>query len=118
MPVTDIAISGSFLRNTGYPRQISYQITKSIYPGLTRSSQTVRVTANGDTRLPSVMMIDLRFSRPFRVNGRTVEPQLDVFNLTNNDAIVGMINQIGSRLGYPSEILAPRIVRFGLALKF
>jgi carboxypeptidase family protein len=119
VPRLDVAVSGSLLRNTGYPRQISYQITRAIYPGLTRSSQTVRLTKNGDDRLPPVMMGDVRFSRPFRLpSGRSFEPQLEIFNITNNDVIVGMINQIGARLGYPSEILAPRIVRFGFALKF
>lgn len=64
-------------------------------------------------------MIDLRFSRPFRLpGGRSFEPQLDLFNITNNDVIVGMINTVGPRLGYPSEIVGPRIVRVGFALTF
>ncbi len=119
IPKVDVAVSGSFLRNTGYPRQISYQITRSVYPQLTRSSQTISVTRRGDLRLPDVMLIDLRFSRPFRLTGGlTFEPQLDVFNITNNDVIVNMVNAIGPRLGYPSEIVGPRILRVGFALTF
>jgi len=90
-----------------------------VFPGLTRSAQTVRVNRRGDERYPSVMMIDLRFSRPIRLpGGRSFEPQLDVFNLTNNDVIVNMVDAVGPRLGYPTEILGPRIIRVGFALQF
>ena len=119
VPKVDVSISGAFVHNTGYPRQFSYTITRAIYPGLTRSSQTVYVNERGAERLPSVSMLDLRFSRPIKLaGGRTFEPQIDVFNVTNNDVIVGMVNLLGARLGYPSEILAPRIVRVGFAFLF
>jgi hypothetical protein len=41
-----------------------------------------------------------------------------MFNIANSDTILNMVNAVGSRLGYPSEILAPRIVRLGLSVKF
>jgi hypothetical protein len=116
LPKVGIAISGSMLNNTGYPRQFTYSVTRSVYPGLTRSSQTIRTNARGDERRPNVTLIDLRISRPFRLAGRrTFEPQLDIFNLTNSDVIANMVDTIGPRLGYPSEIVGPRIVRFGFA---
>jgi len=119
VPFGDILVSGSLIRSTGYPRQISYQVTRAVVPGLTRSAQTVPVNERGDLRLPNVMMVDLRFSRPLSLGGgRSIEPQVDIFNITNNDAIVGLVNSVGPRLGYPSEILAPRIVRVGFLLKF
>ena len=117
MPKTDIAVSGSLLRNTGYPRQFTYSVTRSVYSGLTRSSQTIRVDERGVERRPGVTLVDLRISRPFKLaNGRSIEPQLDIFNIANNDVLVNMVDAVGPRLGYPSEILAPRIVRFGFAL--
>ena len=119
MPKTDIAVSGSLVRNTGYPRQTAYSVTRSIYPGLTRSSQTVRLDERGELRRPTVVMLDLRFSRPIALGrGFVFEPQLDIFNLTNNDVIVNMVDTIGPRYGYPSEILAPRIFRVGFAVRF
>ncbi len=119
VPGLDIAVSGSLVRNTGYPRQFTYQVTRSVYPALTRSAQTVRVTRRGDERLPSVTLVDLRLSRPIRLaGGRTIEPQIDLFNVTNADTIVGMVDAIGPRLGFPTEILAPRIVRFGFAIRY
>jgi len=119
VPVIDMAISGSLVRNTGYPRQFTYQVTRAISPGLTRSAQTVRVNERGAERLPSVTLLDLRFSRPIRfADGRIFEPQIDLFNVTNNDVIVGIVDSIGPRLGFPTEILAPRILRVGFVLKF
>lgn len=119
IPKVGVAVSGSFIHNTGYPRQFTYAVTRAAFPGLTRSTQTVRVNTSGDERLPNVMLIDLRFSRPIKFAGnRVIEPQIDVFNVANNDVIVRMVDAIGPRLGYPSEILAPRIIRLGCAIKF
>ena len=119
VPVVDVAVSGSLVRNTGYPRQLTYQVTRALAPGLTRSAQTIRVNERGDERLPGVTLLDLRFSRPIQLGGgRVFEPQLDLFNVTNSDVIVGIVDAIGPRLGFPTEILAPRVLRFGFALKF
>lgn len=119
VPIVDVAVSGSFLRNTGYPRHFVYEVTPTILSGLTRSSQNVRINRRGDERLPSVLLLDLRIARPIQfANGRTFQPQIDIFNVTNNDAIVDMVNTIGSRFGFPSEILAPRIFRVGFSVTF
>ncbi len=119
VPRTEIIVSGSLLNNTGYPRQLTYQVTRTVLPALTRSAQTIRLNKRGDERLPSVTMLDLRLSRSFRFGAdRRFEPQVDIFNLFNADTIVNMVDAVGPRLGYPGEILAPRIMRVGFALKF
>jgi hypothetical protein len=119
VPKVELNVSGSFIRNTGYPRQYTYPVTRSMYPDLARSTQTVFVNERGDERLPTVMMIDLRFSRGFSLPaGGVIEPQVDLFNITNSDAIVRMVDTVGPRLGYPIEILAPRIIRVGFMVSF
>lgn len=119
VPRAEVTVSGSFLSNTGYPRQTTYSVTRSVFPGLTRSSQTVYLTRRGDERLPSVRLLDLRFSRSFRLRTRvTFEPLFDIFNLTNSDAIVGVTNAVGQRLGFPSEIMSPRVFHVGFNVKF
>ena len=40
----DINLSGSFILNDGYPYQSAYAVTRTVFPTLTRSSQTVRLT--------------------------------------------------------------------------
>jgi hypothetical protein len=119
VPRAEVAVSGSLVRNTGYPRQFTYQVTRAVFPGLTRSAQTVRVNTRGDERLPPVTLLDLRLSRPIRLAGnRSFEPQLDIFNVTNTDVIVRIVDAIGPRLGFPTEIMAPRIIRVGFSVNF
>lgn len=119
IPRVDVTLSGTFLSNTGYPRQITTTVTRANFPGLTRASQTVYLNRRGDLRLPTVRLIDLRLARSFRVNGRmTIEPQFDIFNVTNSDTIVNMTNAAGPRLGYPSEIMSPRVLRIGFNVTF
>jgi hypothetical protein len=90
-----------------------------VVPTLTRSAQTIRLNRRGDERLPRVTLVDLRLSRSFNLPGdRRIEPQVDLFNVTNADTIVNMVNAVGPRLGYPGEILAPRIIRVGFVVKF
>lgn len=119
IPRAEVSVSTSFVRNTGYPRQYTYQVTRAVVPNLTRSAQTVRTIPRGDDRLPTVTLLDLRFSRSFRF-GRSfmIEPQLDIFNVTNDDTIVRIVDAIGPRFSFPTEILAPRIVRVGFAMRW
>ena len=119
LPVADISVATSLVYNTGFPRQITYNVTRTIVPTLVRSSQAVIIDERGPDRLPNVALLDIRFSRPIKFAGnRSLEPQIDLFNALNNDVIVNMVNTVGPRLGYPSEILAPRIIRVGIAFKF
>jgi len=119
IPRVEVAVSGSLVRNTGYPRQFTYQVTRTQIPGLTRSGQAIRVNGRGDERLPNVTLADVRFSRTFRLGkNRTFEPQIDIFNATNADTIARIVDAIGPRLGFPTEILAPRIVRVGFSVTF
>ncbi|MBI2221760.1 MAG: TonB-dependent receptor [Acidobacteria bacterium] len=119
VPRAEIIVSGSLMNSTGYPRQFTYQVTRSVVPTLTRSAQTIRLNRRGDERLPRVTMADLRFSRSFSLGGdRRFEPQVDLFNVFNADTIVNMVDAAGPRLGYPGEILAPRIMRVGFVFKF
>ncbi len=115
----DVTLAGSLISNGGYPIQSQYAVTRATFPTLTRASQTVRLSKRGDERLPNVTMLDLRLARSFSLGGgRSLNPQLDVFNVTNASAFVTRNVNVGSVYLVPTEILAPRIVRFGVALNF
>jgi hypothetical protein len=114
----DINISGSFILNDGYPYQSAYAVTRTVFPTLTRSSQTVRLSERGDERLPDVSMIDLRFSRSFRFGDRRITPLVEIFNLTNADTEVGFNPNVGSSYLRPTEILSPRLLRLGVTIDF
>jgi hypothetical protein len=115
----DVSVAGSLISNTGYPYVSTYTISRSIFPGLTRSSQVAILSSRGDERLPSVTMVDLRFSRAFRFSGnRKVTPQLDIFNIGNASTAVSYGASVGSTYLRPGEIVAPRIVRIGFSIDF
>jgi hypothetical protein len=114
----DLNLSGSFILNDGYPYQSTFNVTRAFFPTLTRSSQTVRLTDRGDERLPDVAMVDFRISRTFRFGARRIMPMIEVFNLGNADTITGYNAAVGSAYLRPSEILSPRILRFGITMDF
>jgi hypothetical protein len=114
----DVNVSGSFIVNDGYPYQSAYAVTRTVFPSLTRSSQTVRLARRGDERLPDVAMIDLRISRTFRFNERRITPMLEFFNLTNADTVVGYNANVGGSYLRPTEILSPRLLRLGISVDF
>jgi hypothetical protein len=115
----EVTVAASLISNGGYPIQSTYTVTRTAFPTLTRASQAVRLSKRGDERLPNVTMLDLRLSRSFSLGGgRSLNPQLDVFNVTNASTFVTRNVNVGSVYLVPTEILAPRIIRFGLALNF
>ena len=114
----EINISGSFIWNDGYPYQSQYAITRTIFPTLTRASQTIRLTERGDERLPDVKMMDLRVSRSFRFGGRQITPLFEIFNLGNAGTVTGVNNNVGNTYLRPTEILSPRILRLGVSIDF
>jgi len=115
----DVLIAGSLISNGGYPYASNFNVTRSIVPGLVRSTQTVFLSARGDERLPSVTLIDLRISRAFRFAGnRRIVPQFDIFNLGNAATIVSLNSAVGGSYRVPSQIVAPRIMQVGFAINF
>ncbi len=85
---------------------------------MTRATQTVLLSKRGDERFDDVRMLDLRLSKTFRFGSRRISPQIDVFNINNANTAVGNNATIGSSYLFPSELLAPRIIRLGLAIDF
>jgi hypothetical protein len=122
IPWGEVMVSGSLLRNEGFPYSSSFRVTRTVFPTLTRADQVIaRLAERGDERYPDVTLLDLRFSRPFRL-GRArqinVEPLVELFNLGNASTIVARNSSVGSRYLFPTEILSPRIVRVGFSVTF
>jgi Carboxypeptidase regulatory-like domain len=120
IPGIELTTSGTFLHNTGIPRQYTLTVTRALVPSLTRASQVVRANRRGEMRRPNVTLFDLRVARTFRFGTRMrVEPQVDVFNVPNAETVLAFGGDvIGPTLNRPSEILAPRLVRVGVVVAF
>lgn len=99
-------------------------------------STNIFVEPQGAHRLDPLKTLDLRAAKTFRVaGGRELEANIDVFNLTNANTVwevrtlsgrinvrqngdpTGVFNNIAQFMS-PTQILAPRIVRFGVAFRF
>jgi Carboxypeptidase regulatory-like domain len=118
----DFNVAGSMIANGGYPFQSTYVVTRALATAagtaLTRANQTVVLSRRGEERFGSVAMFDVRLSRTFRFGTRSFSPQVDFFNITNNDQTVSQTNAVGGQYLFPAEILAPRIIRVGFSLNF
>jgi hypothetical protein len=116
-----ISLAGTLVSNGGYPYVSTYNVTRTVLPTLVRSSQTILLSQRGDERLSSVTLLDLRFSRTFKFGGRSIVPQVDIFNVGNAATVTTLNGAVGTSYLRPSgdnAIVAPRIIRVGFALNF
>ncbi|HYU78828.1 MAG TPA: TonB-dependent receptor, partial [Vicinamibacterales bacterium] len=113
-----IAVSGSFITNSGHPRVRTLNVGRALVPTLTRATQTVRLERNDDNRYDKWLMLDLRLGRSFSVGRSKFEPFVDVYNVLNSNTVLTEVTTIGTSLGRVSETINPRLVRLGGKLNF
>src|SRR3989441_8268156 len=115
--------SVNFQHYTGFPIQPTQTFGGYPNSGLTQFSETVILQPAGVQRLPSVNMLNLRFSREFVLNDRWhVQPAVDFFNLTNAQTTIAEVTQFSAPTGgsylKPSLAINPFVTRFGLRFTF
>jgi hypothetical protein len=108
-----IAFSGSFITNTGHPRQRTLNVGRALVPTLTRATQTVRLERNDEERYEKWVQLDLRLGRSFRANGWSFEPFVDFYNLLNANTVLQEVTSVGPSLGQVSQTMNPRLIRIG-----
>lgn len=64
-------------------------------------------------RLDTLSTMDIRGSKQFRFGKQTFEALVEVYNLFNSNTVLNANPLTGPAFGDPTEVLAPRIVRFG-----
>jgi hypothetical protein len=110
----DVTVSGKYTARDGDP--LTRTITAT---GLPQGSETIWVQARGVDRTETVTkFLDARVAKRFAVGRSHLEGSLDIFNLLNANHVLAQNEAIGSTIGRPSRILAPRIVRFGGTVRF
>jgi hypothetical protein len=73
----------------------------------------------GDVRLDNLHTFDFRVDRPFRFGSTSIIPAIDVFNLTNTNTVQAINrNQAASNANTVSGIIAPRVMRFGINVRW
>jgi hypothetical protein len=113
-----VRVSGTFQSQPGTDRGITYQVTRTQVPTLTQPQVVVRLNDPGTEFNDRVNQLDLNVSRSFRHGGVDIRPELSLFNVFNDDPVLGQVNTFGPALGDVTSILAPRLVRLGLTVRF
>jgi hypothetical protein len=114
----NISASAVFQSVPGLPRNITYVVTRTQVPQLTLSSVTVPLTAAGEEYLPRLNQLDLKFGKTFRHRALSIQPQLGIFNATNEATVLSQNNSFGPTLGRVQSILDGRVVRLSVQVDF
>jgi outer membrane receptor protein involved in Fe transport len=62
--------------------------------------------------------IDFRVSRRFAFGGTRVEPQFNIYNLTNANDVVSQTTRYGAAWQNVTGVLPPRMVKLGVQIDF
>ena len=99
-------------------RLYTYNVTRTQLPALVQSNVSVFLDEPGSNMMPRVTQLDLAFSKSVAVGKVKLTPQVDVFNITNNNPVLTLKTVYGPTQGYPSTILSGRLVRFQIKYVF
>ncbi len=113
-----ISASAVFQSVPGLLRNITYVVGRTQVPQLTVSSVTVPLTAPGEEYLPRLNQLDMKVGRTFNYRGKSIQPQLGIFNVTNEATILAQNNSFGPTLGRVQSILDGRVVRLSVQINF
>ena len=116
-PRTKINLALNYQHYTGYPIRPTNVYAGGRY-GLAQGSETVALAPSTLTE-PNVDNASLRISRPVALWERfTLEPTLDLYNITNSNSIVSKVSTYGTSFLKPVDLINPRIVKLGLKVSF
>jgi hypothetical protein len=65
-----------------------------------------------------IQQVDFRFSRLFRIAGKRVEPEFDIYNALNASPILSVNSTFGPLWLTPTQILSGRLLKIGFQLNF
>jgi hypothetical protein len=112
-----LSVSGTLYGRQGYPT--AEFITVNRLGGL-GSTQVLRDRDLDASRYPDVHLLDVRLQKAVSVGRLHATAGLDVFNALNTASILRQFpdGAAPTRFRQPLEIVAPRLVRLGLQLRF
>jgi hypothetical protein len=90
------------------------QIGRVIQFGFNHGSRPVLVEPLSTNRMGHVTLVDLRAEKRIRFGARTFSGFMDLYNISNSNTEFRQIWSSGSSFGFPSTIIPPRVVRFGV----
>lgn len=117
LPWWKIALAANYTYRTGNPFVRS--VTSPTRP-FSAGQTAVYLDVRGDVRLPNYQNVDFKVSKPFTFFNRVkAEASLDVFNLLNGNTTLSQRGiENASNANTISQLLAPRVLRFGVRVTF
>jgi hypothetical protein len=112
-----ISTSGTWQYQAGAPEETTVVVTNQTI-ALPQGNTTLRVRDFGDTRLSTVVGLDLSVRKTFRLGTRSLSPRLDVFNATNESSVVSRLTQLGPTYQRIAGIQRARLIKVGFNLEF
>ena len=112
----DINLALSYLGRQGFPFPASI-----LTPNRANSAGTAQVILDplGDVRYDSLNTFDMRVDKTFHFGSVTLIPAMDLFNLTNNNTVQAQNRQqAAANANLVSGIIAPRVARFGINVRW
>lgn len=112
----DFNLAANLLGRQGFPFPQSVQTPNRANGG---GQAQVQLDPMGDVRYSNMFTTDLRIDRTFRFDRVSVIPAIDVFNLANDNTVLAQNrNQAAANANQVSGIIAPRVMRFGVAVRW
>ena len=97
-------VTSAQVQNLGRPLGVGTAATQLIAPG----------TTYGDR----VTQVDVRFGKSFRVQRSRIQASVDLFNVLNSSAILGLNTTYGTSWLSPTQILQGRLIKIGAQVDF
>jgi carboxypeptidase family protein len=122
-----IRLSGTYQNIAGIPTTASYVVNNAIVaPSLGRNlSGGANATRTIDLIAPNTFFpegrsnqIDIRVSRRLQLQGVRIEPQLNLYNLTNANDVLSETTRFGVAWQNVTAVLPPRMVKLGVQIDF
>jgi hypothetical protein len=114
-----ITLGLKYQHYTGYPLDPNNGPPTAVFENLNQGQVAVIGETIGNIRLPNVNIVNLRLSRPIRLEERfTLEPIADLFDIGNTNTVISEVPTGGSSFERPTNQLNPFIARFALRFSF
>jgi len=112
-----MTVSGTIVRDAGFAEQTTVLVSGNTV-ALTQVTQSITIEPRATRRLPALNQLDLSIQRTWRIGATSIQPRVDLYNVTNTATILGRITQLGPTYGRVNSIQRGRLIKLGFNVDF
>jgi Carboxypeptidase regulatory-like domain/TonB-dependent Receptor Plug Domain len=113
-----LEVGAVFQSYPGYEKSILYQVPANLFPGSRTNVETVVLNKPGTLFQPRMNQVDANVKKNFRIGGKSLSGQVDIFNLFNGNAVLTSNENFGTTYDQVNSFLQGRLFRLAVQLKF